>query len=60
MRKQDYATLARIIRHALGVAPGPDTGDRLYRAAAESIARQFAELASVDQVEFLKACGLDP
>jgi hypothetical protein len=55
MRKADYALLAKIIRTM-----------RLFHknnnpskcAALQSLAREFAERASVDKAAFFKACGL--
>lgn len=59
MRKIDYATLARILRTELEInsrGAGRTAAARFDTAAR--IARQFAQSASVDKAEFLKACGL--
>lgn len=69
MRKADYATLAAIIRQdaAEMVHASATTNDlRLAitaaacRTAVQNVAREFAKHASVNRVEFLKACGIDP
>lgn len=64
MRKADYATLARIIKDARDIAEksfpkNPDIERAKYVQCAV-IAELFADRASVDRTEFLKACGIDP
>ena len=62
MRKQDYATLAAIIRavrnHNMDIRTAkPIKPDAVV--AAENIAIEFSRLANVDKVAFLKACGIE-
>lgn len=61
MRKADYAALAAIIKqkrqeylpvHGL-------TRDEASAKAVSDVAHAFADRASVDKAEFLKACGID-
>lgn len=61
MRKQDYVSLAKVIRMQMEI--GQEMKDNpIYAGAIENtasiIARQFADLASVNRTEFLKACGI--
>lgn len=62
MRKADYAILAAAIaKHRNNAAPifQPDPVQR--RAIldhSEAIARTFSRFASVNEAEFLKACGI--
>lgn len=62
MRKADYAALAAIIKewrahyHASPTNPHHCTP---AVEAIESLAREFADRASVDKSAFLKACGID-
>jgi len=70
MRKADYATLAQLIRegHAFATvqrdSADVDSDTKRYHQgradACAGIARRFAQRASVDPAEFLKACGIDP
>lgn len=70
MRKADYAALAAIILEARTTAKQnenawpPDSGNSLYWQGAENkardIAHRFADRASVNKTEFLKACGITP
>lgn len=57
MRKTDYSTLAELIRATLA-GLGSDIADRCTRVSVESIARRFADRASVDPAKFLAACGI--
>lgn len=63
MRKADYTLLASLIWQARKVAAGPTTRDFQERIAldeqTERIARKFADYASVNKTEFLKACGIE-
>jgi hypothetical protein len=58
MRKADYATLTALIRGFL-TDNSPAAKDPLAQAAVKMIALCFATRASVNQVEFLKACGIE-
>lgn len=66
MRKIDYAILAEILRAAIAhpsdSMPAPDCGNADVRRgavrAAHRIARNFANRASVNRAEFLRACGI--
>lgn len=69
MRKVDYQTLAHLVREGRAFslvqrdsADATDEGRRYHQGRADSLAflaRSFAERASVDRAEFLRACGLD-
>lgn len=67
MRKADYATLAALIRakiiddsrYLIGNNTARDMASERI-GATKTIARQFADRASVDRAVFLKACGIDP
>lgn len=67
MRKADYAALAAIIKEQRDVLKAwggarinaPDFAIGRHDAAT-TIARRFADSASVDRAAFLKACGIDP
>lgn len=68
MRKADYAALAAIIRDEWEECePARDFADE-SRAADQAatmrtlrnVAHQFADRASVNRAEFLKACGIEP
>ncbi len=59
MRKADYQSLASILRETIRTY-GPMPGASAY-TRCEEVARvvvRFAEVASVDKVAFLGACGL--
>jgi hypothetical protein len=65
MRKADYALLARLIEseiaHAARNADCGTLGSGYFAGcnyALHQIARNFADGASVDTAEFLKACGI--
>lgn len=65
MRKADYALLARLIADEVTHAKRNETNHTLgagyfdgYAYALHQIARDFADEASVNKPEFLKACGL--
>lgn len=62
MRKADYAALAAIIKTEL-TAIKRHGYDAKVRAACTatltSVADEFANRASVDRAEFLKACGIE-
>lgn len=69
MRKADYARLAAILRARIERASESNSralteADRdMYgfaRAQLIAAARDFAESASVNREEFLKACGIEP
>lgn len=70
MRKADYAALAslleceaRIARRTVANPAVPESVRQRYADVLDSvtyIAREFANRASVDRTEFLKACGIDP
>jgi ABC-type microcin C transport system permease subunit YejE len=70
MRKIDYAALAAIIRDTRETAnanreawvPGHPSAEywRGAESKARDIAHRFADTASVNRAEFLKACGIDP
>lgn len=69
MRKQDYAILAVAIKRQISDAQTvvrnpqsslPDSDHASGQlAAARTIAREFAECASVDKSAFLRACGIE-
>jgi len=64
MRKKDYAALAAILKEQRdGDAWMRDfdpTGKHAYGfERTTKIARAFANVATVDKVEFLKACGIE-
>lgn len=59
MRKADYATLAALIRAELNIYRTLSSGAPCVDSL-ERIARGFADTASVNRAEFLKACGLSP
>lgn len=58
MKKQDYATLAGLVKHAINVYKNLPSGapriDILTR-----LMHDFAKSAHVDKAAFLKACGLE-
>lgn len=58
MRKQDYTLLAALIAAEIktyqDLSSGAPRLDTLTR-----LARQFADRASVNKTEFLKACGIE-
>lgn len=58
MRKADYTLLAQLIRATIydRVSGAPND---LVAGSAKLIALTFAARASVDKVEFLKACGIE-
>lgn len=64
MRKIEYTQLARIIaaQKQLGSDLAADSAKREYARgiinACETIARDFASVASVDKAQFLRACGI--
>lgn len=72
MRKQDYLTIAKMLREQLRTArdnietskqgPGNSSqwarGDELETRTI-LFAREFAECASVDKSAFLRACGIE-
>ena len=70
MRKADYAALANEIRARLAGAKHcekqteRDQANREYFRGAidalDGLARRFAQDASVNRTEFLKACGIEP
>lgn len=70
MRKADYTALATIIRETRETAIAnreawkSDHPNAEYWRGVENkardIARRFAESASVNKTEFLKACGIEP
>lgn len=69
MRKADYTALAAIIRARLTAAESTHVSatDDKARAQAQgraeacaAIAIEFADRASVNRAEFLKACGIEP
>jgi hypothetical protein len=69
MRKIDYAHLARIINDELALAKKTllnkhaSETEKLRadgaREAAQVIGSNFANVASIDKTEFLKACGIN-
>ncbi len=64
MRKSDYAALAAIIKEQTKLHSSAKNGAEWERAnqsklCAIRIARNFADKASVNPAEFLKACGID-
>jgi hypothetical protein len=66
MRKADYAALAAIIRAEIDGAKATHKTEALQFEAharyntAKRIALAFVPRASVNRVEFLKACGIEP
>lgn len=69
MRKADYAALADMIleqrkRAAREQRTQKDTDRKEYWVGVENGARElaqtFAQRASVNRAEFLKACGIEP
>lgn len=70
MRKADYAALAAIIKNTRETAKAnesawpPGHASAEYWRGAESkardIAHRFADTASVNCTEFLRACGIEP
>ena len=66
MRKADYSALAAIIRTEINGATAMHKTEALQFEAharyntAKRIALEFTPRASVNRVEFLKACGLSP
>lgn len=65
MRKKDYEILAAAIKKhresALGFGHNFDVDFEQGRAqGCEDVAHTFARFASVDKIEFLKACGIRP
>lgn len=66
MRKADYLALAMLIKrdrdNALGIAavdPQSRPSCEAEAGALERLARSFVRHASVDPVQFLKACGIE-
>ena len=62
MRKVDYTLLAHVILRDRAAIKSFEPNEKLREIAlehSESIARQFAKKASVDETEFLKACGIE-
>ena len=63
MRKADYASLASIVAQHLRVLNngiGHNDAQREYAICIlRSVAKNFAQHASVDKIAFLKACGID-
>ena len=66
MRKADYALLAQTIKTELEHASRNEKNNSLgtgyfegYAYALHCVARDFADGASVNKPEFLKACGLE-
>ena len=66
MRKADYALLAQIIKTENEHTTRNVKNDTLgagyfagYAYALHQVARDFAEGASVNKTEFLKACGIE-
>ena len=57
MRKIDYSTLARLIRD--DIMHHRQSGNSEALARLVQLARNFATSASVNQVEFLHACGIN-
>jgi hypothetical protein len=68
MRKADYAALAAIIKDEwLDAQPTRDFADESCAAdqvatmrTLRNVARRFAQSASVNKAEFLRACGIEP
>lgn len=68
MRKAEYLMLANIFRNQIARTHGDaaqaqyanDDAAKGARYALQGAARLFAGQASVDRIEFLKACGIDP
>jgi len=58
MRKKDYATLAELIRKELSTYRQLSSGAARVDSL-ERIAREFAKNASVNEAEFLQACGIE-
>lgn len=67
MRKVDYQALAKLVKTiredaALAFTEARDPQTEFVciarGQAVEDLARDFARMASVDQAEFLKACGI--
>ena len=56
MRKIDYAALAAILRLQISLAVRFNQPETVL--ALETVARRFAERASVNPAEFLAACGI--
>ena len=59
MRKADYALLAAIIAREIKSADQNATSGIFRLETLARIAESFAALASVNEAEFLKACGLE-
>ena len=62
MRKIDYSILARVLNKELTRPPEDYAYDAEHdgaRKAIKRIAWGFAESASVNKAEFLKACGIE-
>lgn len=59
MRKADYALLAAIIACEIKSAEQNATSGIFRLETLARIAENFASLASVNEAEFLKACGLE-
>lgn len=58
MRKADYQTLARIIAGHLSVLRPLQDGKDPASNHLRALAHEFADTASVNKTEFLKACGI--
>ena len=58
MRKQDYTTLANLVRDFLA-DDSEASKNPLTRAAVQTLAICFASRANVDKVAFLRACGIE-
>lgn len=58
MRKADYALLAAIIARETKRAEQNATSGIFRLETLARIAENFAALASVNEAEFLKACGI--
>ncbi len=56
MRKSDYSALALILKLQIALAVRCNQPSAV--AALEAVARGFADKASVDRAEFLRACGM--